>query len=147
VARHRAPVTPIVAELVPLREHLAEVDVWREKFASERDRRYTEVSIEREKALKIKEVADLAALQLAREIQTYKDEKANELREQISSERGLYASKEDVANLAAKVDALLKPLNDYVSANRGGDNKATDLRAWLPIVIALAALLVVVFRP
>jgi len=66
---------------------------WRDKFYEERDRRYTEVNIEREKALKIKETADLAALQLAREIQTYKDEKANQLREQINSERNLYPTK------------------------------------------------------
>src|SRR5687767_6417131 len=45
------------------------------RFAEERDRRYAEVATEREKALKIKETADLAALGLAREIQTYKDEK------------------------------------------------------------------------
>ena len=37
-----------------------------QRFEDERDRRYTEVNIEKEKALKIKETADLAALSLAR---------------------------------------------------------------------------------
>ncbi len=46
-----------------------------------------------QRALQIKETADLAALDLARQIQTYKDEAANELREQINSERNLYPTK------------------------------------------------------
>ena len=88
-------------------------------FQAERDRRYAEVNIEKEKALKIKETADLAALQLAREIQTYKDEKANELREQIGSERGLYARKADLAALGEKVEATVAPLAAYVAAQQG----------------------------
>lgn len=77
-------------ERVALLTALREAD---ERLYAERDRRYAEVDVEREKALRIKETADLAALQLAREIQTYKDEKANELREQINSERNLYPTK------------------------------------------------------
>ena len=47
----------------------------------ERDRRYAEVALEKEKALKVREEADNKALDLARQIQTYKDEKANQLRD------------------------------------------------------------------
>ena len=47
---------------------------WRRKFEAERDRRYGEVATERDKALA-----------LAREIQNYKDEKANDLRSQIDA--------------------------------------------------------------
>lgn len=89
------------------------------RFHEERDRRYSEVALEREKALKIKEEADKAALGLAREIQTYKDEKANELREQISSERGLYASKGDLLSATEKIEATIKPLADYITAQQG----------------------------
>jgi hypothetical protein len=95
-------------ETIPLKEHLEALRAADMRFEEERDRRYTEVNIEREKALKIKETADLAALQLAREIQTYKDEKANELREQISSERGLYATNKDI-----------EPIKSYVSSQTG----------------------------
>jgi preprotein translocase subunit SecF len=95
-------------ETVPLKEHLEALRAADMRFEEERDRRYTEVNIEREKALKIKETADLAALQLAREIQTYKDEKANELREQINSERGLYATNKDI-----------DPIKSYVSSQTG----------------------------
>jgi hypothetical protein len=95
-------------ETVPLKEHLAALRECDQDFADERDRRYTEVNIEREKALKIKEEADKAALGLAREIQTYKDEKANELREQINSERGLYVTKTE-----------LEPIKVYIAGQTG----------------------------
>jgi hypothetical protein len=90
-----------------------------QRFEEERDRRYKEVALEREKALKIKEEADKAALGLAREIQTYKDEKANELREQINSERGLYATKDDVIGASEKIEAQLKPLQEFVTGTQG----------------------------
>lgn len=89
------------------------------RFQKERDRRYTEVNIEKEKALKIKETADLAALSLARDIQIYKDEKANELREQIGSERGLYATKADLTAIAVQFTTELKPLTAFVSTQQG----------------------------
>ena len=95
-------------ETVSLKEHLEALRAADMRFNEERDRRYAEVNVEREKALKIKETADLAALQLAREIQTYKDEKANELREQINSERGLYATNKDI-----------DPIKSYVSSQTG----------------------------
>jgi len=95
-------------EPVSLKEHLEALRAADMRFNEERDRRYAEVNVEREKALKIKETADLAALQLAREIQTYKDEKANELREQINSERGLYATNKDI-----------DPIKSYVSSQTG----------------------------
>jgi hypothetical protein len=61
-----------------------------------------------QRALQIKEEGDAKALNLAREIQVYKDEKANQLREQINSERGLYVTK-----------AELKPFTDWVVARQG----------------------------
>lgn len=89
------------------------------RFADERDRRYAEVAAARAEALKIKEQADRDALDLARQIQTYKDEKANELREQISRERGLYASKDDLSALAEKIEATLAPIAAYVASQQG----------------------------
>lgn len=61
-----------------------------------------------QRALRIKETGDAKALDLAREIQIYKDEKANQLREQINSERGLYFTK-----------AEAKPFTDYITAQQG----------------------------
>jgi hypothetical protein len=122
-------------ETVPLKEHLAALREADLRFNEERDRRYAEVNIEREKALKIKETADLAALRLAREIQTYKDEKANELREQINSERGLYATNKDI-----------DPIKSYVSSQTGRGLGMNALFGWalglLMAGIALSALFI-----
>jgi len=125
---------------VSLREHLAAIRDGDLRFQQERDRRYSEISVEREKALKIKEEADRAALALAREIQTYKDEKANELREQINSERGLYASKDDIVGAVEKIEAQLKPLSDYVTTQQGGPRAITGT-ALLAAVGGLATVL------
>ena len=103
---------------VPLGVHVAELRKADKEFNAERDRRYAEVNLEREKALKIKETADLAALELAREIQTYKDEKANELRSQIERERGTYVTQSDLKGAVEKLEAMLAPLSEYVTASR-----------------------------
>lgn len=89
------------------------------------DRRYTEVNIEKEKALKIKEAGDAKALDLAREIQIYKDEKANELREQINQERNLYV----------RVDQL-KPINDYMASQEGRSGGIKDWYGWIVAAIS-----------
>ena len=106
-------------EAIPLQEHLAAVRESDLRFEAERDRRYTEVNLEREKALKIKETADRAALELAREIQTYKDEKANELRSQIERERGSYVTQDQIRALTREYMAALKPLNEFVAGQQG----------------------------
>lgn len=130
---------------VSLREHLEALRVADHRFQEERDRRYAEVNIEREKALKIKETADLAALQLAREIQTYKDEKANELRSQIERERGSYVTQPELRSLEDKILALLSPIQDSISKGQGksgGFNQSwLILMTLIPIAIALFALM------
>ncbi len=117
-----------MSEAISLREHLDALRLADEKFLNERDRRYAEVNIEKEKALKIKEEADKAALGLAREIQTYKDEKANELREQINSERGLYALKTDVVAAVEKLEAIIKPLAEYVTSQQGSREGTKEVK-------------------
>ena len=105
------------------------------KFQQERDRRYAEVNAEREKALAIKEQADRDALGLAREIQAYKDEKANELREQINSERGLYITRTE-----------FKPIVDFVSSLSGRTSGWNDVRLLAAIVIAAAGFIYAVVK-
>jgi hypothetical protein len=117
-----------MSETVTLREHL-------EALRAADDRRYAEVAAEREKALKIKETADLAALELAREIQTYKDTKANELREQIGSERGLYATKDDLAAAIREVVATLQ---------QSGRDRRQGLSQNATLLLAAAAILVTI---
>ena len=116
-----------------LKFHIEALAIEKRRTEEERDRRYTEVNIEREKALKIKETADRDALGLAREIQTYKDEKANELREQIGSERGIYVTRSE-----------LKPIADYVQSQQGRaqgiDNFSKFLIAVAGVIVAMAGI-------
>jgi hypothetical protein len=105
------------------------------RWLEERDRRYSEVTAEREKALKIKEEADTKALELQRSTQSYKDEKANELREQISSERGLYATKADVIAAVEKMEATLDPVIGFMRSKQGQEAGITGT-----VKVALAAL-------
>lgn len=109
-----------------------------ERFHAERDRRYAEISTEREKALKIKEKADQAALELAREIQIYKDEKANELREQINSERGLYPTKEELRRVEEKFEAAIKPLFESIALSTGNRLGIGQFWGVLTIVASLS---------
>lgn len=90
------------------------------------DRRYTEVNIEKEKALKIKEEADKVALSLAREIQTYKDEAHNGLLKQHAE----FVSR---AVSAEKFEAVVKPLADYVASQQG---RSTGLSNWYGYIVA-----------
>jgi hypothetical protein len=108
-----------------------------EKFQHERDRRYAEVATEREKALEIEKTARAEALQLAREIQTYKDEKANELREQLGRERLEYASKTDLEAAVSRLEEIIRPLVEFVAAQRGKDT-GTD-KTWGYIFATLGA--------
>ncbi len=88
-----------------------------------------ELRISDQRALQIKEEADKIALGLARDIQVYKDEKANELREQINSERGSYATKVEV-----------KPLIDYVSGQQGrntGFGSSKDIILFIGFLITM----------
>jgi vacuolar-type H+-ATPase subunit H len=114
-----------------------------EKFQQERDRRYAEVKSAEEKALRVKEQADRDALGLAREIQTYKDEKANELREQISRERGNYASQADLRAAVEKIEATMGPVLTFVSSQQGSGKGIRDLMGW----IVAAAMLVIALWP
>ena len=115
-------------------------------FAEERDRRYSEVNVEKEKALKIKETADLAALQLAREIQTYKDEKANELREQINRERGLYVTKDELISATRELTAIIAPLTQYVSLQQGRASTFKDSGGFIVGAVGvIAAVIAIVY--
>ena len=127
------------------------------RLEAERDRRYSEVNIEREKALKIKETADLAALGLAREIQTYKDEKANELREQINAERNLYVTKDELASAVRELRTVIEPLVSarfesagttatMVASRRNSQWIVTTLVAVLAVFASFGAVLAVVIH-
>jgi hypothetical protein len=135
---------------VPLREHLADLhraDLrWlaeRDRRLEERDRRYSEVALEREKALKIKETADERALLLQSETQKYKDEKANDLRSQIERERGGYATKDELHAIEEKLLLAIKPLSEFIAGQRAGGARGESSRTLLMGLAGLAIALIV----
>jgi hypothetical protein len=107
------------------------------RFEDERDRRYTEVNIEKEKALKIKETADLAALSLARESQTYKEQQNDALRDKNLQDSGVYAKNSDVAQMIGDLKKSLEPFLNYVTTQQGGANKGESIWGKGTTLIAL----------
>jgi hypothetical protein len=119
---------PVEPGSVPLREHLEALRVADKELAAERDRRYTEVSIEREKALKIKETADHAATELARQLQDYTDKRASELREHIASERNLFVTMTELGSQKKEIEAQIQPISDFIAAQQGRSGGETDTK-------------------
>ena len=108
-----------VETLIAHYEALREAD---RRFEDERDRRYMEVNIEKEKALKIKETADRDALSLARDAQNYKDQQADKMRDKTLAESGIYATNDSVAKAFNELRDDLKPLFEFVSGQRGASS-------------------------
>jgi hypothetical protein len=98
------------------------------QFQEERDRRYAEVAVEREKALNIKEVADLTALNLASENQHLRDEAHNGLLAQWQEDRGKTVTVE-------RFDATIKPLSEWMQSQQGIRTNTLDSRALLFAVL------------
>lgn len=120
------------------------------RFEAERDRRYAEVAAARAEALKIKEEADKIALGLQRDYQTYKDERDNRLREQITSERGLYVTQNELDGAVGKLEAVLAPIVNYVASQQGRTGGAqanyTNVIALGGFLVAIAALIFTLLR-
>lgn len=98
-----------------------------------------------QRALQIKETADGEALDLARQIQTYKDEAANELRSQINSERGIYATHDDLASAVEKIELVLAPVLAYVNSRQGRSGGLNDGWKYLLGVIGLIPIVATIF--
>ena len=109
-------------------------------FAAERDRRYAEVDVEREKALKIKETADLAALTLASENQRLRDEAHNNLLSQWQNERTHYVTIE-------KFDATIGPLIEARSTSIGSHTTTSELRTVIYGVLIFLGTVALVISP
>lgn len=126
------------AEYIPLTRHLQELREADQRFHDERDRRYTEVALEREKALKIKETADETARLLVAQNQAYRDEKANELRSQIERERGNYVTRSELAAAEDKLESMIKPLLDFMAASQGGKQALIDRNSAVLAIVVIA---------
>jgi len=111
------------------------------EFWNERDRRYAEVKAAEEKAIYVKEQADLRAMELERQVRSYKDEAANELRSQIDRERGLYVQHKDLNAAMDKIELMIKPLTT-ISSERTG--KSAGLNAGWAYLVGGVGLIVLI---
>ena len=89
------------------------------ELSAEKDKRYTEGNELRAMALKIKETADRDALELDRSSQAYKEARNDALREQNLKETGVYATRDDLASVVKEFQKTLKPVADYIAAQKG----------------------------
>ena len=119
-----------------------------ERVMNERDHRYARESELRAEALKIKQEADDQALALAREGQTYRDEQANRLREQIAAERT--EAREREAKLLTKEeydrrhDDLVKLVNNVVTSQAEGGGRSAGFDKLIAYGIGAAAVIVAI---
>lgn len=115
-------------------------------MALERDRRYSEGSELRAVALKIKETADLAALTLARESQTYKEQQNDALRDKNLSESGIYATNASVSQaigaLETKIETALQPLVNFVASQKGATLGSQNTKGGIYAAIGATATIV-----
>jgi len=101
-----------------------------------------------QRALEIKQRADEQALGLAREGQTYRDEQANRLREQITQER--VEAREREARLLTKEeydrrhDDLVKLVNGLATVQAEGGGRSAGLDKLIAYGIGAAAVVVAV---
>lgn len=117
--------------------HLAEV-------ISLNDKRYTEGNELRAMALKIKETADANALELASEAQTYKEARNDAMREQSFKDNGIYATRDDLANVVKELRNTLQPLSDYITAQKGSTQKVEAVKSdSFKIIAAIASVLAI----
>ena len=134
---------------VSLREHI-------EALLREKDLRYEQryeaqqeanrnAFLAAKEAREIKDRADKEALELAREIQKYKDEKANNLRDQIGAERGLYPTKDDLKAAVEKLEISIAPVLTQMAMQRGKSSGLDKGWAILISVIGLAATVIGIF--
>lgn len=128
-----------------------------EKLQNERDKRYTEGNQLRAMALQIKETADFRALELARELQTYKDERNDAMREQNLKETGVFATRDDLANIFSKTEEkltsfidemkiVLKPVLAHIAEDKGAAVSTTKLYAGIAILVILIELGFKIFK-
>lgn len=113
-----------------------------EKFQAERDLRYKESRDAADRLRESEKEHEAEAMELARAIQTYKDEKANELREQLGRERLDYASKNDLKASVDRLEAIITPVIASVSAQAASGRGMRDMWGWIVGGIAVGILVI-----
>lgn len=123
---------------VTLREHLSALREADLRFDAERDRRLTEVAIEREKALAIKQESDKTALDLARQINDLHLAALNGEQARLAADRERFLSRETYDAQQKDFGVWRDTVNGSLSINAGkGSGVATS---W-GVVVAVVGIL------
>ena len=120
----------------------AEVNQWRTVMQEELNGRYQAMHTDLDRRfLESKSAAQLANGALDKRL-----EAMNELRQQIASERGRYATKEDLAALGERFDIAHKPVVEFMAAQLARASEQGELRhnRYLAIAQIIAAAGVIV---
>jgi hypothetical protein len=130
---------------VPLLYHLEAIERERELRHQQRyeaqQAAMTAAFAAAEVARAVKERADRDAMKLDRITRAYKDEKANNLREQLGSERGLMATKDDLQSVIEKFNLTLGPVLTYIASQQG---RSSGLDKGWAILISVSVLIATV---
>jgi hypothetical protein len=120
--------------------HNEAIRVLQGRVDEERDRRYAEVKVEREKALLIKETADRDAMELARERQRDKEQQQDVLRDKS----GIYATTEAVTDMFDKISNRLELLGQQVSDITGSAKGSALTKGNIAALISGGGVLVII---
>jgi chromosome segregation ATPase len=112
---HAVPFRYYEAELRCQREHAQEVKELHRRLDEERDRRISEVRKADQEAIATKDQGDQRALELAREIQVYRDEKSDRERERINKESLLYVNRDQLDSSVRELKSAIDSVQDTVT--------------------------------
>jgi hypothetical protein len=129
--------------------HSRELAKAERRLGTERDRRYGEVDLEREKALKIKETADALALTLAAALQAEKDDRKNDVLQRWDNDRNTFVTRAEAITqheaVLDKIEAAVGPLNDFVQGTRSSSVAVAGLKAnqlaYIAIFVAVISII------
>lgn len=109
-----------------------------DRLMHEMDRRYSEVQSAKAEALQIKAEADRRALELAREMQDYRDQMHNGLLGQLKENASKYATHSELCAAIEKIEVTLQPITTFVASQQG---KTQGLNVGWGYLVGLVGLL------
>jgi hypothetical protein len=133
-------------EPVTIRDYFLALRSVDEKLCNERDRRYEEVQVERDKAAALHRQLTDRALELARVNQLAKDVEHNGLIGQLREQRLDLASKTDLLSAVSKIEVAMEPLKSYVTSQTARGQGLSQWYGWIVAAIASIISILQMFR-
>lgn len=140
------PIVGVGWSIQALHEHYRELRIADLKLADDRekhqreiqeanDRRYSEVADQRDTALTIGKTADDKALNLAQELRTLLDSKAEQARDKNLGERGTFATQADLADVLREIKGIISPITATLATLVAAESQHTGSAAGVQMTI------------